>query len=1162
MEPIKKTLLIPLALAMFLLLAISFFNSQWGMRKQFNDEIQSHIKSIDKIFQSELSKDAQLLEGLSDFLAKDDNLQKAWLSQNRQALLNYSSPIFDRLKAKYRITHFYFHDLNQINFLRVHNPIRHGDHITRHTLREAAEKQKTSSGIELGPFGTFTLRVVTPWRINNKVVGYLELGEEIEHISKNISALIDVDLIFLIDKKHLNRSNWEEGLRMLGHQGDWDTLPNSVISDKTMATIPDEINRHISRHQRAANPIFNDFTLANGHFTDGILPLYDVAHTQVGEIIVLHDITHKKNTLTQLSIRQTMVTILIGLGLFFIFFQVISRLEGRLAVERKNLLAEINKREKTEQALRQNGERFDYLLSSTPAVIYTCETSGDFPTTFISDNVRVQLGYEPLEFTTDSRFRMRLIHPDDRQRVQERFSAMLKKGGRHTLDYRMQHKNGSYRWIRDESDVTCEGEKIPIEIIGAWTDITELKHSQEGLLATEKILRQINSQLNATLESTTDGIMVVDTSGRILKYNKNFADLWAIPGSIISAGDDAKVLEYVLKQLQKPNEFLDKVKLLYNSPNAESFDVIELKDGLVFERFSRPLIVDGQGIGRVWGFHNITDQRISENELRRAKEAAEAANDAKSQFLANMSHEIRTPMNAIIGLTELAMLTPLNPEQQEYLGGVKKSSTLLLKIINNILDYSKIEAGHLELEKHPFSLLNTFNSVHRSLNLEAMAKGLELDFAIAPEVPKTLLGDDFRLHQIIMNLMANAIKFTNQGAVKIYAAVAKEKEDKLLLEFCVADSGGGIAGEKLPHIFESFSQADNSITRQYGGTGLGLAICKSLVGLFGGDIRVESELGKGSRFYFTAWLQKAQPAMAQIIAEKPLPPTTSPTPTRSLKILLVEDNEFNTIVAQQLLLQQNHRVACATTGLEALKILTGKDFDLILMDIQMPDMDGLTATRLIRLCEQDQEPDNNFSEHRALLAELRRKIKGRKTPIIAITAHALSGDEQKYREAGINDYLSKPFIPADLYAKIEANTFGLALPLQAAVQITPTSPETGAARIDPRSLIEFLKTTFNIASSREAEAMLNIAIKTLQKEIAAGEKALADKNLDELCRVAHGLKGTLGNLGLSHLSAAAKKIEKQQLETEGDKFRGLNNMFKELTAPLTPLIKKYGQTGG
>ncbi|OPY12698.1 MAG: Autoinducer 2 sensor kinase/phosphatase LuxQ [Syntrophus sp. PtaB.Bin001] len=537
---------------------------------------------------------------------------------------------------------------------------------------------------------------------------------------------------------------------------------------------------------------------------------------------------------------------------------------------------------------------------------------------------------------------------------------------------------------------------------------------------TRQALQESEANYRRLLEQSNEGILTVDRRANITFVNTTMARM------VGYAPEEIKGISFFeIMDAEHANLVRDKIsRRVKGLSERYELELIRKDGAVVFVMISASPVYTGNGdfAGSFCVVTDITESKeafesmlnarkeaeVANQRLRRSIEQsrqlaikAESANRAKSEFLANMSHEIRTPMNGILGFLELLQKEEgLTDRQHQYVSTALASGETLLQLVNDILDFSKIEAGKMEIAVTPLDLADLVKEVMEFFKSQAQLKGIELSCHMESEIPSSLHGDPVRLRQVLVNLLGNAVKFTEKGKITLSVSLEEEAERTALLRFEVQDTGVGIAPDAISRIFNAFAQEDGSTTRQYGGTGLGLAIVSQLVPMMGGKIEVESTQGRGSTFRFTARLEKPDTREATVPHPSPLP--TPPAvmeerekmkPFASFRILLVEDNPVNQTLSAAMLEYFGCSADVADDGLEALEKVAANQYDLILMDCQMPRMDGYEATAAIRKQEAEYGTGGKF----------------RHTPIIALTAHALEGDREICLTAGMDDYLSKPF---------------------------------------------------------------------------------------------------------------------------------------------------------
>jgi len=927
--------------------------------------------------------------------------------------------------------------------------------------------------------------------------------------------------------------------------------------------------------------------------------------------------------------------------------------------------ADITALKRAEEALRERERQLDSLMGHLPGLAYRALADDHWTALFVSKGIEDLTGYPADEFTSRRLNYADIMLPEDRPATREAVFTALRERRMYEAEHRIRHKDGSIRWIwaRGHGVFAPDGSLRFIE--GLNLDMTSRKQAEEAL-------RESEERFRGTFENAAVGIAHVHLTGQLLRVNETCC---AIVG-------------YTREELLGKN-FLDLTHPDDLATTTELFAGLLRGDSLGYTIEKRYLRKDGSS---VWAevvvslerdaagkpayaigvIQDISERKRLDAELRQAKEAAEAANRAKDEFLANVSHEIRTPMNAILGMAELTLDTPLTDEQRGNLNIMLTSAEGLLTLINDLLDFSKIEAGRLELDEADFSLRTQLNQTLRALSLRAHKKGLELACQVEPDVPDGLVGDGNRLRQVLLNLIGNAIKFTESGEVIVRVRLGQMDDHAVVIEFEIVDTGIGIPLEKQRTIFQAFEQADSSTTRRYGGTGLGLTISSRLVEMMGGKITVESEVGRGSTFRFSARFGRssrlaAAPALSPVVdlhglrvlivddnatnrmilqswasgwgmipavtadgpaamsalwrgiasrqpfalvlldarmpgtdglelakgisqtpelsacriillssedrrgdavryralrisavlmkpvqeeelldniyrvlsqgapgtgVAEPVRVTSSNSvheppavlrPSRRLNVLVAEDNKFNQHVIQRMLERRGHAVQVVQNGRETLAALEQSAFDLLLLDVNMPEMDGFEVIRAIRE---------------------REKTGGKHLHVIALTALSGKGDRQRSIEAGMDDFLGKPVRAAEVYAMLERVTV-------AEPGTQPQTPTANSSLIDPATVLN---------GCDGDPALLADMIQLFEVEapelLARVEAAVRVSDAEKLQRAAHALRGLVSAFSGS-VAKAAEVLERLAIDGRaadaGEPYQILHQAVQDLRAVLPTL---------
>jgi PAS domain S-box-containing protein len=926
-----KRLLMPLG-AIFVIL---FIGGNILLSLQFQKNMNQRIVAIKEMIAAELETallyQARGLEQATQAIALDPRVEQALREGDAETLLTDWRPLFEAMNRENNLTHFYFFDHNRNCLLRVHKPEKFGDLIDRFTALEAERSGRTASGIELGPLGTFTLRVVQPIFKGKELLGYVELGKEIEDVLSGLNIPSNTQIAVMIHKGYLDRQQWEDGMRLLNREADWDRLSHNAIIYTSHESI-----------QEVFVP-FADIRLQESYLHDEIdseivsdkktwhvssIALSDASGREMGHMLLMSDITEIKAAFLRMMVLTGLLTSVMLLLFLSLVFFLLHRTDRVIRMQG----AELQKSEELQSAT----------LESIGDGVISCDREGRIiRLNHVSEDLTGWSEEEAKGHHIDDVFH--IMHTKTREPVKNPVERVLKEGitvglANHTT---LVSRYGVEYQIADSCSPIRSGDASIIGGVIVFRDVSE-----EYLL--HQKMRESEAKYRMLLDNTSDLIWNMDIHGIFTYASPSWKKMTGYtPSKIVGTSfvplvhtEDVSACRQYLQGL---------IHTGLSSPGPEYR--VRYADGTWHWHSANATPVkdaNGQVVSIVGVSRDIHARKKAEEELLIAKKQAEAANMAKSQFLANMSHEIRTPLNAIIGFSELLEEQVDKAEHKQYLSSIISSGHSLLSIINDILDLSKIEAGKMALEPGPVNLVDICKEMQQIFSLKVKEKKLEYLTDIDKNLPEVVVIDEIRLRQILFNLIGNAVKFTDKGFVKLSVKNICSAYDrsKIDLIFSVEDSGIGIPKISQKEIFKPFVQRKDQVTAKYGGTGLGLAITSRLIAMMHGSIQLESKAGKGSKFHILlkdvpicAVTQSKNMTQAQKFGQIIF---------REAKILIVDDIPSNRLLLAGILKNKDIALYMACNGIEAVQL--SKKFlpDLILMDLKMPLMDGYEALAKIR----------------------------------------------------------------------------------------------------------------------------------------------------------------------------------------------------------------------
>ncbi|MDQ1333488.1 MAG: hypothetical protein QG552_438 [Thermodesulfobacteriota bacterium] len=956
---LRKLILVPTMLALIILLGAFAISTYWNQKRDIRDEVETKLESVEKLFKALLDVNASMMGAALKVIMRDSELKAAFREKDRESLYNQSSPLFEQLRSGHGITHFYFTDPSRVNLLRVHQQDRSGDIIDRFTTLEAEKTGRLSYGIEPGPLGTFTLRVVAPWHDGERLIGYVELGKEIEQIIDELREVLGVELYVFINKEFLDRQDWESSMNKLGRDPDWNRLPSQVLTAGTLKIIPEELTRFLSKKHHPHEMSDIEISLDGRIYVSKYLDLKDAAARSVGDLVVLSDVTRKVADFRKSVFLISVFCLAIGGALFTFFYIFLGRVEKQLS-------------ETQRRVLELERDRSKFILDNLPEHISLIDQNGCFAQW--SPYSEKMFGYTSDEAMGRLRPEDVMQHPENAINM----ASTVKEKGFAEQEIRGLRKDGTLPWLEFRM-VEMHERDGTTSVLAIAEDITSRKQAEVALQESEERYR-------ALFERSLEVVYLCDFEGNFIDANDAALELLGY------TKDEIKSLNFgsLLEKDQIPLAFDTAEEILKTGSQKE---VVEYKlrrndgeyvyvesMGAMINRDGKPFAI--QGIAR-----DITERKRLEDERLKLETQLQQAQkmEAIGTLAGGIAHDFNNILSAVMGYAQLAQMK-LDPDSEPYadLKEVLQATNRARLLIRQILAIGRDQ----EQERQSMQLKYTVKEALKLLR-STLPSTIEIRETYDQDVG-VIDADPTQMHQVIMNLCTNAghVMQEEGGILEVRLRNAEfglgNAEQNVppghYLELTVSDTGCGMTPEVMEKVFDPYFT-----TKVKGeGTGIGLSVVHGIVSQNGGTITVESKPGKGSTFHVYLPLIQGEEEQPEVQEETRLPKGNE-------RILFIDDEAVLANMGKQMLNGLGYDVTSMTSSIEALALFKEdpKQFDLVITDTTMPHMTGdILAQELMRI-----RPD---------------------IPVVISTGHSKRISPEKAEEMGLKGFLMKPLAIRDL----------------------------------------------------------------------------------------------------------------------------------------------------